>query len=339
MPRKIWICALALVLVLTMLAGCSRKTEEPVTVTDQIPVVSQDDADADADTDADAAADTQAAGKMVQTTLYFLDGSGYTVPVTKTIPWEEGIAKATLTCLIDTADAEPVLQAKGLKAPLHKGTVIDLDIADTKATVDVKLPDSGFESKEQEAGAIAAIVNTLLHFPTVKSVSIMFNGQKVSKLPNGTAVEDVYTKALVNAQPKGVPTSADGKAELYYTNAQGQVLVPVYQALETNTPAAALAQMLAPAADSGLSSLLPDGCKILSVTVESDGTAKVDLSKEFEALSDMPSVQTMAIKAILLTCQQFEGVEDVDVLVEGQPLEANVATMAGLDSETLNTYD
>ncbi|MDD4797776.1 MAG: GerMN domain-containing protein, partial [Eubacteriales bacterium] len=168
---------------------------------------------------------------------------------------------------------------------------------------------------------------------------ILFNGQKVAKLPNGTAVDEVYTKALVNAQPKGVPTTADGKVQLYYTNAQGQVLVPVYQALETNTPAAALAQMLKPDADGGLSSLLPDGCKILSVTVESDGTAKVDLSKDFEALSDTPSIQTMAIKAILLTCRQFDGVEDVDVLVEGQPLEANVATMAGLDSGALNTYD
>lgn len=334
MQKRFLFCALALVMVLAVVAGCAKAPEEPLVIQDQLPVISQGDG-VQGDEVAAQAPETPAE-RTLRTTLYYLDQTGYTVPVTRSIPWQEGIAKAALNWLIGE-QTDSVLTAKGLKNPLPAGTTVDLDIAQGKAKVDVKLPEGGFVNQAQEAGALAAMVNTLLEFPTVESVSFVFNGKAVTQLPHGTAVEASYAKPLVNSQPKGTPSTAEGKTELYYTNVQGQVLVPVFRALDSATPTAAVKKLLDPGVESGLMSLLPEGCEILGVTAAQDGTMQVNLSGGFDALSDTPSMQTMAIKAITLTCMQFDGVEEVDILVEGAPLEAGVATMAGLDG--INSYE
>lgn len=177
MWKRIGSFALAAALVFAA-AGCAKQqSSEQVVVKDQIPVAAQTGTDAKPDTDGEAEPKAPAkAEKVRQATLYYMDTTGCTVPVSRDIPWTEGIAKATLGYLVDT-QSDAVLQGLGLKAPLPKGTELELDIADGKATVDVKLPEKGFESKEQESAAIAAMVNTLLEFPTVKSVTFLFNGK------------------------------------------------------------------------------------------------------------------------------------------------------------------
>ena len=70
------------------------------------------------------------------------------------------------------------------------------------------------------------------------------------------------------------------------------------------------------AAEARLTSAIPEGTTLLSFDME-DGTATVDLSAEF--LSGDPETLTAAFAQLVFTVTRLEGVENVRVLVAGQP--------------------
>lgn len=69
-------------------------------------------------------------------------------------------------------------------------------------------------------------------------------------------------------------------------------------------------------ADWGFSSEVPDGTRLLGLTIEG-GTARVDLSGDFESGGGMLSV-TMRLAQVVYTLTQFPGVERVVLMMDGQ---------------------
>ena len=329
--RQFGALCLAGVLALTV-SGCSREGPElPEAPTEIVPASSQEITTLPQVTETTvAAADDQAVqegGQTVSTVLYYQDNSGYLVPVMREIPYAEGIAKAALMKLVVSEEDQQSLAARGVKAPIPEGSRIDLDIQQGIATVDVILS-SNLESSRDEGCVLGAVVNTLLEFDTVDQVKVLINGQKVSKMSRGTEVEAVYTAAIENMDPMGMPSSANAQTQLYFTNQTGAFLVPVKRVTTGEIIALTAAQALTDPGPAGnLVSLLPPNCRVLDVNVDQNGIATVDFSEEFLSLSALPASEQLAIRGLNLTLTGIDGVQQVAITVEGEPYEPTAATM------------
>jgi germination protein M len=320
MARRVMLWVLVLLMVVFLIPGCSKKPQTDVQTN------TQPDEDV----------------TVRKTVLYFRDASGYIVPVMKKIPVEDGIAKAALKCLVAGTDEDTKLAAMGVEAPVPKGTTMDLDIADGKATVNLKMTQK-CDNKASEEAMVTSVVNTLLEFSTVDKVAVQINGQVMKTMPNGAEIKDVYSDPMLNIEPAGAPDSAEGKLELCFANEAGKAIVPVYRvAGEKVSLAETLTEMTQPAEGTGLVSLFPPSCDVLGVTISDKGVATIEFSKEFSALSDTPAMETLALRAIGMACKQFHGVKEYKIIAGGKAFEPTVSTStAGVvnGNEFLNYLD
>ena len=307
MARRVFVWVMVLLMAVCLLPGCGDNTKKQQTDV-QTNTQPEDD-------------------KSIRTTvLYFRDASGYIVPVMRKIPVEEGIAKAALKCLVAGGDEDIKLASFGVTAPIPAGTTIDLDIAGGAATVNLKMAKKCDDRAAEEA-MVTAVVNTLLEFATVEKVSLQVNGQAVEKLPNGAELKASYTEQILNIEPAGAPNGADGKLQLCFANSTGRLIVPVYRvAGDPVSLAVALSEMLEPAKDTGLVALFPPSCDVLGATVSDDGVATIEFSSEFNAITDTPAMETMALRAIGSVCRQFHGVKEFKIVAGGKEFEPSVST-------------
>ena len=115
-------CSAALVLVLSF-SGRGMETEPYEEPLEEIP------------TSETAASATQA---QTQTTVvYYEDGDGYLVPVQRDVERQDGIAKATLNLMVQSARNDMDAARLGLIPVVPEGTTFDLDIANGHARVDM----------------------------------------------------------------------------------------------------------------------------------------------------------------------------------------------------------
>ena len=127
-----------------------------------------------------------------------------------------------------------------------------------------------------------------------------------------------------------VSTSAELRpVTLYFPCDSGSVVVPVtrmvYSNADVNTAVLELAK--GPSAMSPLERALPAGCGLIDVQVK-DGTAKVNFTREFADLVENTDGGRLALKALVLTCTQFEGIERVEILVEGEAYDPGIGALA-----------
>lgn len=135
-------------------------------------------------------------------TLYFADPSGqYLVPVTRTIPKVEGIARATLQELIlgpdSTSDLLPTIPA---------GTALrDINIRpDGLAIVDFskELVANHKGGTSGEMLTVYSIVNTLTQFPTVKKVQLLVEGKYQQTLAGHLDIREALARNESLIMPK-----------------------------------------------------------------------------------------------------------------------------------------
>ena len=319
MLRRIWIVIVAVCAMAAGFAGCKSAR---VDMTDEyVPTLAEQMEAMNASANANA--------QVV--TLYYRDASGYVVPVERMVEKQEGIAKAALMCLVSVEIDDVKLAARGVYAPIPAGTQIDLNIKDGAATVDLKMGENQCATAAEEKVMLAAVVNTLLGFSTVDQVRVWIDGKETRELPNGTPVSALYKGDEFNVEPVGAPAGADGKTMLYFGNETGSCLVPVMRVLAEDTPLMAVQEMAMPRDGTGLVSVLPPDCRVLSVTINAEGVAVVDLSKEFAAVANKPAMEAMAVKGLRACLMHFPGVKDVTLTIEGNPYVPSAATMAGAE--------
>lgn len=326
--RMLILCASALVVVLALRQDDAVTTqhEEPAP---QIPVSAGTEA-------VETSADTQ------PTVVYYQDGEGYLVPVTRQIPKTGGIAKATLAMMVASSQNDLAAARLGLKTTVPEGTTIDLDISGGKARVDLSKAALNCQSAEQETLMVQSVAQTLCQFDSVEEVSFLFDGQKRSKLTHGTDVSGVFTGASLNLESVETMAGAGAQAvRLYFPSANGRMLVPVTRTVysDADVTTAVLELAKGPKPDSGLASPLPDNCGLLGVTMK-NGVVTINFTKEFMEAAQGEN-GTQALRAVLFTAAQFPGVKQVKVAVEGkeyQPPQDAVPTFLNQDSEIMTYY-
>jgi len=82
-----------------------------------------------------------------------------------------------------------------------------------------------------------------------------------------------------------------------------------------------------PKDEEGLHTAIPKDTALISV-INQNGVVTVNLSESFkEVLSGMDGGEA-ALRSILLTCSQFEGVKEVKIQVEGEEFQLDQQTLA-----------
>ena len=323
--RMLILCASALVVALALRQNQTAGAPGEGDITN-IPVLT--------DTTLLTAAETQ------PTVVYYQDGEGYLVPVTRRVDKTDGIAKATLALMVQSSANDLAAARLGLKTTVPEGTTFDLDIADGKARVDMSRQALNCANAEQETLMVESVAQTLCQFDSVDEVSFLFDGQKRSKLTHGTDVSGTFNGNVINLE--SVETMAGGgSVQLYFPSQTGRMLVPVTRTVfsDADVTTAILELVKGPKADSGLNKPLPDGCGLLGVNMD-NGVVTVNFTKEFmQAVQGETGVQTL--RAIMFTAAQFPGVKQVKIAVEGQPYqppENAAATFLNMDTEIMTYY-
>ena len=277
-------------------------------------------------TRADAAAAVEGGdASKVSTIVYYQDNYGYLVPVMCSVPMEDGIAKATLNMMVQSVGNDMQAARLGLRTVLPENTKIDLDIANGLARIDLSKEVLDMADAAAEANMVSAIVQALTEVDTVDRVQFLIDGQKREKLPHGTPVGGEFTRGDINPE-SAEPTlslASSSPVTLYFPADSGSVIVPVTRMVrsspDVNTAVLELAK--GPGNPDMLESVVPAGCGLIDVKVE-NGVAKLDFTGEFVDLVQNSDGGRMALKALVLTCTQFDGIDSVEIYVDGQRYDA-----------------
>lgn len=266
----------------------------------------------------------------VDTVVYFQDNYGYLVPVMMSVPLEEGIAKATLSLMVKSSANDMQAARLGLRTVIPENVSMDLDISSGKARIDLSKEALNVADAAAELNMVTAIVQTLTEFDTVSSVEFLFGGQKLETMNFGTDVSGAFTRGDLNLETTSVSTSASAslhKLTLYFPGESGSVVVPVTRMVysDADIDTAVLELTKGPSSDA-LNEAMPGGCGLIGVTVE-DGVAKVNFTKEFMQIVNNVDGGRIALKALVLTCTQFEDVDSVEILVEGERYDPGDGTL------------
>ena len=314
------IAMLLLALVLMVSAGCSSQKpidlEEPV---EQVP------------TAAELQASLEDGASTREVTLYYKDLMGYLVPVNCEIPWEEGIAKATLKQMISSEENDLQAARLGLLTALPEGLEVDMDIIGQLAKVSLSTECMQCVDAEEENAMVCAIVSALTEFDSISEVQILVAGEQVEQLTFGTDVSAPLTRADLNLDSVSadMDTAGAGTVQVFFESEASGCMVPVTRTVFSNedVDTAVLELLKGPREDSGLAACIPKGVGLISVK-QSDGVVTINMSKEFQKVMEQADGGAAAVKALVLTCSQFEGVKEVKLQVEGKDFELDTETLA-----------
>lgn len=265
--------------------------------------------------------------RMTDILAYYVDEYGFVVPVNTQIPWEEGIAKATLRSMVIGSEAEKRIAQSGLNGVLPEGTEIrGMSIKDGLCRVDFSKNILNTSSYEQEENMISALTYTLTEFPTIDKVELLVEGQALAALSKGYAIDTAIERKNINLYG-----SADGvNYTVFYkapdTEVEGHYVPLTFSANKVNNPAATVVEKLfsgAPA-DTKLSNNIPVGVNLRKVDVNGD-KAVVNLGVEAVNLTEQEFSDMNAI--VVLCLEQFD-IADVEYNIEGLSFEE-----AGLNFE------
>lgn len=326
--RRIYWLALSIMVVAVALAcawplwhrpaGTAAPSVTPAPATDAMPVPTTAVTNG---TPSDTETMASQAVEKTSTIVYYQDNYGYLVPVMCSVPMADGIAKATLSMMVQSPDNDMQAARLGLRTVLPENTSIDLDISKGLARVDLSREVLGMADAAAESSMIDAIVQTLTEFDTVDRVEFLIGGQKREKLTHGTDVSGTFTRGDINVESME-PTMSVQEAKpvtLYFPSDSGAVIVPVTRMVQSgadiNTAVLELAK--GPSGDGMLEGVVPAGCGLIDVNVV-DGVAKLNFTGEFMDLAQNSDGGRLALKALVLTCTQFEGVKAVEIYVDGQ---------------------
>jgi len=269
-----------------------------------------------------------------RTVLYFEDDNGYVVPVMKKIKMEEGIGKAALQELKQSA-AES-LKVSGLYAILPDNAKIELDINKKLATLKLNKDALNANNAFEETNKVIAIVNTLTEFSTVEKVQFLLDGKKVSKLKFGTDVSKPIGRFVLNPESADADTDIKSavKLTLYFADKENTHIVPVTRYVQgaAGVEEAVKGLIDGPRDAAFLQNSFPEDTKLLEAKLDDKNAINLNFSKELNKLMENPQMEKDAIKTIYLTCFEFENIADVNILVEGNPYEGSAPTM------TINQY-
>lgn len=327
--RRIWSCLLLIFILSAALfsTGCDVLSNLSEPEQEQIPYSQF--------TLPDPPQSTPEAGEVRLGFLYYADaGHRFLVPVRRAIPWVEGIAKITLLQLVPSPDSAAVLHDLGLSAILPAETDISgLAINDGLARVDFSADFLSYPPGHERL-VLGSILCTLRQFSTIETVEILVAGEKVDRFPGGAPGKlplgpECYINLELDEAVEDYRNFSAVKLYYCYPASNGRILyVPVTRILPSaeEVQSATVQELLkGPRSGSGLFSDIPHGTVLRSITVE-EGLVSLDFSDQLLAYQGGLTGAENMVNQILLSLSELEGVEQVQILVEGAKV-----TLEGLD--------
>lgn len=323
--RRIILFGLIVVLGLTVLSLGKKMINDRLTVdNDEIEMIRSDE---------NYIALSEDDEGMRKTVLYFRNQEGYLVPVMRKLPWEEGIARATINNMIDSPELREMLSPTGLVPIIPAGTeILGLSVNEETGLCKIDFSENILDnnSEKDEEGLIKGVVYTLTEFPAIKEVQILVGGKSLSSLKFGMDISRPLARENINM----IGNADHGKSRVlvYYKGMdtdEYEYFVPV--TIPTLAPQANVYSALdllfeGPPIDSGLYSDLPRDILLHGVEVK-DGTAYVDITYENYSES-IDSIFSDIIKNIGLTLSQFEEIETVELLIDGEIINSTIPVFA-----------
>lgn len=308
--------------VLTM--GKNYKAKKMLSKDNEIQMVRSDE---------DIIVETEEDG-LRKTVMYFKNGDGYLVPVMRRIPWEEGIAKVTLNNMVDSPELRETLSLTGLAPIIPAGTeVIGMTIDENTGICKVDFSEHvvDMDSQKEEEDFIKGVIYTLTEFSAINEVQILVGGNTLSTLQHGSNISEPMARADINLL--GNMEEGRSKVTVYYKSMADDELeyfIPV--TVPTLAPIANVYSALdilfeGPPESSGLYSDIPKDITLHGVEIK-NGTAYVDISYDDFVVDSNDLIFTDVMKNIGLTLGQFEEIETVELLIDGEIINTAIPVFA-----------
>ena len=214
--------------------------------------------------------------------------------------------------------SETELEGTGLSSILPSDTQIDTTVKDNIATVEIYAPSIDSLTATQARNIATAAVNTATQFDGIEAVQLVFNGS-TEKL-GGIDISEAMGEMCINpAYDIGNLTPF----EVYYELGDTDYIVPITKAAKKVTADVAVNAMMKVPENKGVKSLFPTGTQLLSAEL-SDGILTLNFSKELSKLEESPEKQQKLLDQLVFMLDQLEGVDEVQILVEGVPFNFKV---------------
>ncbi|MGI6169538.1 MAG: GerMN domain-containing protein [Christensenellales bacterium] len=241
--------------------------------------------------------------------LYYPNAQGCVVPVAA-----RGIVEGNmLDYLTYSEETAATLVPYGLRPALSQGADLQLSLSGGEAMVDIV----GFSpaSEREERGAVDSVVATLLSRGDIDSVRVLADGGE--KTFFGTDISQVFTHYVPNAE-QGIYSKTAQGVTLYFMDADTLQLVPVtrYTTQKPDVETAVLEFIAGPKQGLNLINGLPGEVYLLDIQ-QTDAGVALNFSKNFASIMEQEDVERGVLAALGMTCTQFDGVENISIMVEG----------------------
>ncbi len=261
--------------------------------------------------------------------LYFADSQKrFLVPVYRPIPYSQTIIRDTLNRLIPSPEEDGDLTARGLRFVIpEQSTVLGISVDSGLARVDFNTPVLNY-APEDERLVLGSILCTLHQFPEIERLQILVEGTEIERLPGDiSGLIPLGPECWINLEvEEGLEDYRNYSAVkvyfCYYTPGKEIFYVPVTRILSPDEqPASAvfLELLKGPRPGSGLFSEIPPGTEQLQAAIQ-EGLLTLNLSKQLLTYRGGRTGANNIVHQLLLTASTIPGVEQVLILVDGQPV-------------------
>ncbi|WP_420849634.1 GerMN domain-containing protein [Peribacillus tepidiphilus] len=268
----------------------------------------------------------EAKQQTVLTELYLIDKNGYVVPQSIPLPNTKGVAKQALEYLVTNGPVSNLLP-NGFRAVLPTDTQVDVNInKDGLAVVDFS-PEFANYNPEDELKILQSITWTLTQFDGVKDVQIKINGHEISEMPvNGTPISKNLSRANgINLDTtNAVDITSTKPVTVYYLGGEegNYYYVPVTKRIsetkDDNITAVVKELAEGPGYASGLlTEFMPD-VELVEAPKVADGKVTLNFNESIYGSFEEKTVSTRLLNALVLSLTEQQGIESVEVLVNGK---------------------
>lgn len=260
-------------------------------------------------------------------TVYYQDGDGCIVPMTRWIEMQPGIARASLSLVIDSALTREELVYYGVYPVLPENTeILGIDLRNGTAVIDFNRYLLNYDSALSERNIVASIVYTLTEFDTIEQVRILVNGYPQGILKYGTDLGKPLGRenVMINADVALTPVEMAKVDVFLMKQANIGFIYPVPVSLADATdaddmPEILVKQLLAAESRNGLVNEIPEGVTLLGVNVV-NGTITLNFSEEFANYGGSAREEGI-LKQLAYTLGQCSGIRRIKLLISGRHAE------------------
>ena len=266
-------------------------------------------------------------------TVYYQDGDGCLIPMTRWIQMQQGIARAAVSLGIDSAMAREEVAYYGVYPVLPVDTnILGIDIRDNIATIDFDRHLLNYNNAAAERNIIASIVYTLTEFKTISLVRILINGYPQDILKYGTNVSEAIGREdiMINADASLLEKGLD-KVDVFLLKKANEgftFMAPVSiikmdgiedTDINANMPEILVKQLLGKNAEGGMNTEMPEGVELLEYSMQND-VLTLNFSESFIDYGGNAREEGI-LKQLAYTIRQIKGIKSMRILVEGRKIE------------------